>query len=114
MSERDRLIGARDRLAKGFCKNVLALDAFGKQIDSRSQDARQWCVLGALISSSLDVPQPLEHDEVARRILPHLPEEWRHKALNPMATLVYYNNDPATTQADIVWLLDKTIAALPG
>lgn len=111
---RARLTKARDLLAKGYCKDILAQDKRGRSVAANSPVAAQWCVLGALMaadSGELIVPQ----DAIADLIAPHLSAEWRARATKygAMSTLVDYNNAHATTQSDMVALLDKTIAALP-
>lgn len=113
---REQLTKARDLLVRCFCKDFMARDAKGNAAAYDSTKAVQWCVLGALCRAEVVTQSSCSHSDIAERMMSHLPEAWRRRYSAPsydMHALVDYNNDPATTQADMVGLLDKTIAALP-
>lgn len=110
---RERLTKARDLMAKGFCKGSLALDKDGYATEPGAPDAARHCILGALLGASPQDGRRL-YLEVAPLIVQQLPAKWRSEIQPDMCTIVGYNNANATTQADMVSLLDKTIAALPA
>lgn len=88
----------RERVAKGWCQYSLAQDANGKHIlDTDAPEAVKWCALGA----------PGEGDnatvaDAKSRLLQFANTEWMLSA---------WNNLPERTQAEVVSVFEKAIAA---
>lgn len=69
MREADLLRKAADILyERGWCKESLARDATGKQVDELSDKATQFCMLGSLLRAEyeLELDPPLQNLEWSR------------------------------------------------
>lgn len=97
------LLKCRDLLAKGFCKNYMALDERGVSCDGHNEHAVKWCAWGAIeavVGRNDDMQRPLL-DAVRNQ----LPVPFRRDF--DIYAVVDFNNHADTTQADVVALFER-------
>jgi hypothetical protein len=101
------LRGARELLAKpeAWTKGSCARNSAGLSTIATNNDACCFCVVGALMRVSGDSHLGSRSAAFASNFL--------HK-LSPALSAGDFNDDPNTTHADILALLDKGIAQLEG
>lgn len=93
------LVEGRGRVEKGWTKGAYARDATGVSVNERSPKAVAWCASGAIRSV---IRNDVAH--AARLALESVVDyqgSW--------APLVGFNDDEATTQADVLALYDRAI-----
>jgi hypothetical protein len=101
------LLATRRRVAQSWCRGADARDAAGVEVDPWSDDARSWSLLGALVAA-------LEAEAIKRDELPldELAEGlYALAGLIDTGSLSEWNDDPARTQAGVLEILDRAIAA---
>ena len=107
---------ARDLIAAGFCKHTTYQYAL-------EDGSPQYCAVGAVRQALYDTPFYTWGDEdeayaLVGEIYEHLPEEAKvagcmrsiSESSAKWSAVVQYNNDPLTTQNNMVELFDKTLA----
>jgi hypothetical protein len=97
------LRGARDLVATSWCRDADARDSRGVEVDPWDGAAASWSLLGALVAvmerqADADGEMPLEDVAAALYALAELIDT---------DSLVVWNDDPARTQADVLWTLDR-------
>lgn len=96
----DALRMGRGKVARGWTRGCLARDAEGKEVDPVSAQATCWCAIGA-IDSVTGNENNASHGAVT--VLDSALEG---------REIADFNDDPATTQADVLALFDRAIATL--
>jgi len=96
----DALRAGRERVIRGWTRGCLARDANGREVDPVSDQATCWCVIGA-IDSVTGNENNASHGAVT--VLDSALEG---------REIADFNDDPATTQTDVIALFDRAIATL--
>lgn len=98
MTTKEVLIKARALVEKGWTKGAGARRANGASVYPDDNEACRWCILGAVNAAEY-------HDrELRLRAITKL------KAAIPKAGIADFNDDPATTHADVLAAFDRAIA----
>ena len=89
------LRAAREKISApgAWTQRITARNALGQSTQSRSSDAVCWCARGALWAVSDDSDSPVE---------------WLTAAAD--VGLIYFNDTPGRTQAEVLAVFDKAIA----
>lgn len=95
------LIEARDLIIAGWTRYVPARNAKGDSVSVYSEEACQFCALGALHCVSHDRSQVYSNLVTAMQ-----------QNLQLFFSIMIFNDDPQTKKSDIVALFDKTIESL--
>jgi hypothetical protein len=103
------LIEARGLVEKGWCQGTFARTASGEEAHSISPDAHSHCALGAVRAVTLPAFPFIEARVAAREALASfLPPAEDQDAQDQ---IVVFNDAPERTQADVLALFDRAIAA---
>lgn len=89
------LVAARALVAKGWCQDVYARDADGREVDPKSSNAVAWCALGALRAVSGRWQNTIRLVELGLKM-----------------GLTNFNDEPGCTQERVLALYDEAIAKL--
>lgn len=117
VTEARRLLAqAAARVERGWTQNVWAREPGGRAVDARDPKACAWCAQGAVWAG-----QP-EHDSLspsmlAGRAATLIASRRMGTAHLPYWDMVLYNEEPGTTQAEVVSLLqeaEQLLADYPG
>lgn len=92
----------RERVARGWTQGLYAIDLNGDKVDPTSEAASCWCAVGA-------IPRFVRGEHVHGEAVAAL--GWAIP-VNQCVDVVGFNDLPTTTQADILALFDRAIAAL--
>lgn len=101
---------ARAKLATGWTQGNFARDHLGAPISAQSPDATCWCAWGA-VRASMDHDRALwaaddaAHDELYEALA-------SVEGLDYAGAIVEYNDAAERTQADVLALFDRAIAAV--
>lgn len=107
-SAKDIALAAKALLEKGFCKGDLAQDAEDKHVDAvDSPDAVKFCMLGALQRAALDLKVGCGEK------MPSVATCRELKNLLAWTSISAANDDPTTTQADVVNWMQQLADRLP-
>lgn len=98
------LVGARGYVARGWCQGELARDSEGLSTGSIADDACKWDIDGAILVATFKLAMPYTVEVEAFSVL------HKHTGRPPFM----FNDDPDTTQHDVLKLFDKAIEALDG
>lgn len=101
------LRAARERVAEGWTQGAMARDERGEETEPTESEAVCYCALGAL--ESIDRGSRSVGAFVLRLALPRFV-----LGCAPDSMVANFNDDPATTQADVLALFDRAIAAEGG
>lgn len=98
MSALDMLREGRDRVARGWAQGAYARDRDGRSVYAWTPEACAWCALGALrVSGDFGADY-----DAARAAL---------EKFTPALAVAPFNDATTTTQADVLALFDRAIAA---
>lgn len=103
---RDCLITARELLARGWCQRRYAVNAEGTFVSSLDPDAVAWCAIGAITRASCASDAPLS--------MPPAVDIIRELIAAETMDIEHWNDAPGRTQADVLALFDRAIAAEAG
>jgi hypothetical protein len=93
---KDVLITARARCEKGWCQKAAAVDAEGNRVDTVSDEAVAWCMLGGMVECDYDTWDP------ARNLLMEFLDG---------QYISQFNDTPGRTKEEVLAIFDKAIAA---
>ena len=97
------LRGARERIARGWTQGATArVEAWGLVVVPQSPQATCWCAVGALESATRYLSDAGDALMALRKVLPR--GKWGRD-------VSHFNDAPSTTQADVLALFDRAIAA---
>lgn len=99
----DVLRAGRERVARGWSQNYFARDAAGNGCPVNSRKAKCWCAVGAVYAAATTHPVRTPALERLREALP---------GASRTGEVEWFNDHPLTTQADVLALFDRAIAAL--
>lgn len=107
----DVLHGARALVAKGHCKGAFYKKE-GKAVETVAE-ADQFCIMGAIYhAAEANCFWPTNLTLRVRKLVEtQLTKQLSPDDPNRLACLVWWNDETARTQAEVVALLDNTIAA---
>ena len=88
------------RIRRGHCKGAYARDASGNAVDSDHPLAVCWCLLGAI---GEDVRPTINTGRAAYAAV---------RRLTDVRGSTGFNDDPATTSADVIALLERAASTL--
>lgn len=115
MNTIELLTGARNYIARGFCKHQRAITANGEPALPQMPHAAAWCAEGAMLAAYIDIDIP-PTDPATSPIMERAENllDWAVPAdfmgRSPMnRRYVPYNNDPDTTQDDMLAVFDEAI-----
>lgn len=94
----------REKLAAGWTQHVYARDKFGVECGSTDPRAESHCIYGAI--DSLQMNDPDKRRELSALFTAEVPLEY--------SGLTLFNDARTTTQADVLNLIDRTIARVRG
>lgn len=95
------LTEVRSLIQKGWCQNMAAQDQYGQMINSSDPLACAWCISGAYLHV-----MRCHHPDVSA-----VGPAWSAlKDQAPNGHVIHYNDNPNTTQADMLSLVDRAIA----
>ena len=112
----------QERITRAYCR----LKKAPKLLKHRTCDGESnFCAVGALGWNAPEPAKRLEPDElteISKILAKHIPEDWK-PSVTPRydpktfpslewGQVVTYNNDPATTQADVVAVFKKAVKEL--
>lgn len=100
----------RALLAGGHCKARLAADMNGVSVDFTDKAAASFCLTGAHSRARIDLAIPQEYESwqyLCAAVTNAALDGWYEAS----DQVVPFNNDPSTTQHDVVAVLDRAIAA---
>ena len=105
--EQRLLLGARDLVARSWCRGADARDESGVSVEPWDERAASWSLLGALVAVlehgvEASGEMPLEHLAAALYALSELIEE---------DSLAQWNDAPSRTQGAVVSVLDRAAGA---
>ena len=99
----DVLMEGRAKVMKGWCQGSSAQNDANEALQVYSPAATQWCIVGAVNSSSPDnMGTWLLALEVLRSV----------NHIDPIRGIVHWNDDPKTTKRDVLDAFDKAIASM--
>lgn len=93
----------RERVAKGWCQKAQARDADGFSSNADSPSAAQWCAIGAIVDEADESGARLEAQRALRGAL--------GRSRLTYYAVVEWNDTPGRTQAEVITLFEKAIAA---
>ena len=112
------LVRAKELIEKGFTKGAPARSEEGRAVPSVSEFATSWCSVGAIRKSCFESGSVEMHapafEILSRQIEP---KEFDHDLNRERLfglhreRIAAFNDEPKTTQADVVALFDAAIAA---
>jgi hypothetical protein len=91
VTTRETLLAAADLVDRGWCRNRIAMDGFGKPCEPHDPKACRWCVMGAIRGASRDGGEANE----ARRALRN------HLQLSATVSVPDWNDRSNRTQAEV-------------
>jgi hypothetical protein len=100
------LTRARELIEKGYCKGLYAVNKKGRTVSVSSRAACAWCLEGAAYQAEIEHAVTRGHPQLIPLLESHLPQEHRGK------TVSAWNDEPTTTQSDVLALLDRAIAGV--
>jgi hypothetical protein len=105
---------ARRLVAEGWCQGAHARDETGSEVPSRSERARSWSLLGALLASWHRQDTHDDEDIAAHLVDAHALGQATEVLGDVVGTaaLDRWNDDPERTQADVVAALDGALELL--
>jgi hypothetical protein len=102
MTKRELLTHARDKISQGWCQGEMARDRNGDAVLPSSSEARQWCLVGAVLSVP---PTSMREYIVQNQVLIVLAELTRMSWWK----VGRWNEKIYRTQEEVVALLDRAI-----
>lgn len=99
LTVREVLVGARERIAQGWCQDVSAVDFSGEGCCSGSPDAHAWCLNGAIVAA--DATEAVDLACFAAM------------GFRNRGEAVGWNDEPERTQAEVLARIDVALATLP-
>lgn len=103
----EALRAGRERVARGWTQGAFARNQKGSSVAEANPSAICFCALGAIYADRR-APYSLAFDALSRAV------ESPKANVPPHCVVGYFNDDPATTQADVLALYDRAIAANGG
>lgn len=114
MTTLEMLIGARARVSLGWVQGISAVSADGQQVSPASLKATNWCAFGAIVAETGGLP---DGDSAVLQALAAALPAWRLASDGSCASsrgvVVHYNDDPRTSQTDVLALYDRAINRYP-
>lgn len=98
MNTREILIGARERIARGWAQGNFAYNAEGDRVGSSDPEACKWCVVGAIYATT---DRPFLRQDAMSAVAVH----------SKTGALPIWNDAPERTQADVLAAFDRAIEA---
>lgn len=100
MSMAEVLVEARAKIAQGWCQGASARDGYGNNVDPDAPTATCWCLFGAIISTNkvLYTNVYKVYDQMS--------------AVEGCEVGPQWNDVTGRTQAEVVAMLDRTIAVV--
>lgn len=100
-----KLKEARALIERGWCQGADAMTASGRSVFPEHGGAERWCAGGACAAAAKDreIERPIFRtmlDSLLRAIPEHRP-----------MTVSFWNDEPGRTQAEVLALFDRAIAA---
>lgn len=92
---------AKARIERGWCKQILAKDQDGANVEAKSLEACTWCLEGALEAEGVEAYNETIPLNIFLRNL-----------LGTDRSLYQWNDDPRRTKQEVLALLDRGIAKL--
>lgn len=105
----DAMLAARTRIAQGWCQGTEAITQAGTPCEADDPKAVAFCIFGAVLAQLHPDAPTSEATKVLDLFAQFVPSD-RDALLGLGADVVGFNDDPATTQADMLALVDKAIA----
>jgi hypothetical protein len=103
MSTVEVLAAAREKLCQGWTQDTPARNSIGEPVNANSEEAVCWCLYGALsVASSSDQAFCCASESLERAL--DYDTQHGHRFVS------FFNDDPDTTLAKVMTLIDKAIA----
>lgn len=104
MTEREVLIKARERIARGWCQGAVARDENNIIVSADSPNATQWCLTGSMFDSHVWseglCPGCAAYQRLTRLVGPSIVPAW--------------NDNETRTQEEVLALVGQALEALSG